>query len=318
MRKLLRQIDSLHHLAVFDAAARHGSFTRAAEELNVSQPAISQSIRKLEAAIGVTLFRRLHRSIALTDAGAMLAHDVAEAFGRVQATVSHLGALGHSDHVTLSVSTAFANYWMVPRLQAFRERYPSLDLRLQTTDKELDLAQEGISLGVRRGKGDWAGYDTALIAKERLIAIASPAWIVAHGAPVDPAALAKAPLITLEEPFRARPSWRDWFAHFGVDYRDSGAGLRLNDYALVLQATIAGEGIAMGYAHVTRGLIEQGLLTPLGGWAYETDQGYYLVWSDRSEISENAAIVRDWIVDAAGQARLKAPERSSEMQLRRP
>ncbi len=310
MQNLLRQIDSLHHLAAFDAAARHGSFTRAAKELNVSQPAISQSIRKFEAAIGVALFRRLHRSIALTDAGAILAHDVAEAFGRVQATVSHLGALGASDHVTLSVSTAFANYWMVPRLQAFRELYPDLDLRLQTTDKELDLTHEGISLGVRRGKGKWAGYDGALIAQEKLIAIASPAWIAANNAPTDPTALVKAPLITLEEPFRARPSWRDWFAHFDVDYRDKGAGLRLNDYALVLQATMAGEGVAMGYAHVTAGLIEQGLLSPLGNWEYTTDQGYHLVWSNRSELSANAVIVRDWILDAVRHTSLKAPARS--------
>ena len=119
--------------------------------------------------------------------------------------------------------------------------------------------------------------------------------------PPTPPRWRKAPLITLEEPFRTRPSWRDWFANFGVDYRDSGAGLRLNDYALVLQATMAGEGVALGYAHVTTGLIAQGLLTPLGGWEYMTGQGYHLVWSNRSELSVNAAIVRDWIRDAVRQ-----------------
>ncbi|MEM7059946.1 MAG: LysR substrate-binding domain-containing protein [Pseudomonadota bacterium] len=297
MQQLLRQIDSLHHLAAFDAAARHGSFTQAAQELNVSQPAVSQSIRKLEAAIGVKLFHRQHRSISLTDAGALLAYDVAEAFGRLQSTVSHLGQLGRTDHVTLSVSTAFANYWMVPRLQAFHERFPGLELRLQTTDKELDLALEGISLGVRRGSGTWDGYDAALIAWERLLVVASPRWVANHGEPSSIADLAQAPLIHLEEPFRERPSWRNWFRYFGVDYRDSGAGLRLNDYALVLQAAMAGEGIAMGYAHVVEGLAAQGLLRPLGGWEFETGLGYYLVWSDRRDLSENAEIVRSWILD---------------------
>ncbi|MEM6624184.1 MAG: LysR substrate-binding domain-containing protein [Pseudomonadota bacterium] len=299
MRDLLRRIDSLHHLAAFDAAARHGSFTRAAAELNVSQPAISQSIRKLEAAIGVKLFRRLHRSIALTDAGAMLAYDVAEAFGRVHATVSHLGRLGASDHVTLSVSTAFANYWMVPRLQAFHQRYPGLDLRLQTTDKELDLAQEGISLGVRRGKGQWEGYAARLLAQECLPVVASPRWIAAHGMPATVADLMQAPLIHLEEPYRERPSWTDWFRHHGASYRDTGAGLRLNDYALVLQAAMAGEGIALGFQHVVEGLIGQGLLTQAGPWQMRTGLGYYLLWSDRGQLSRDAGIVRDWMLEDA-------------------
>ena len=298
MKELLRQIDSLHHLAAFEAAARQGSFTRAAKELNVTQPAISQSIAKLEAAIGVALFLRRHRSIALTDAGERLAHDVTEGFGRIQETVRHLSRLAGSDHVTLSVSTAFANYWMVPRLQAFHQAHPDIDLRVQTTDKELDLAQEGISLGVRRGRGDWPVYDAALIARERLSALAAPRWIARHGRPETPPDLARLPLIHLEEPFRARPSWRDWFRAFGVDYRDKGEGLRLNDYALVLQAAMAGEGVALGYAHVTERLIADGLLTPVGPWRHETDQGYWLVWSARSPLSDQAASVRDWILSA--------------------
>ncbi|MGB0507956.1 MAG: LysR substrate-binding domain-containing protein [Pikeienuella sp.] len=299
MRELLKQIGSLHHLTAFEAAARHGSFTRAAEELNVSQPAISQSIRRLEAAIGVPLFQRGHRSITLTDAGELLAHDVVEGFQRILSTVKHLNRLGETDHVTLSVSTAFANYWMIPRLQAFHDRHPLVDLRLQTTDKELDLAQEGISLGVRRGHGEWRGYESALIAPERLVVVASPAWLSGHGPVADPAALSRLPLIHLEEPYRARPSWTDWFKAHGVAYRDTGGGLRLNDYALVLQATMAGEGAAMGYHHVLGNLLEQGLLTRVGTWEHMTGVSYHLVWSSRTPLSANAVEVRDWVLERA-------------------
>ena len=246
------------------------------------------------------LFRRLHRSIALTDAGALLAHDVAEAFGRLQATVTHLGRLGATDHVTLSVSTAFANYWMVPRLQAFRERYPNLDLRLQTTDKELDLAHEGLSLGVRRDlEGQWEGYDSALLAPERLQVVAAPSWLAAHPEPLTMDTLAGAPLIHLEEPFRERPGWADWFAHYGIGYRDSGSGLRLNDYALVLQAAMAGEGVALGFQHVTEGLVSQGLLAPVGPWEFVTGRGFFLVWSNRQEIPGITRAVRDWMLEDA-------------------
>ena len=296
MRNLLQHIESLHHLAAFEAAARHESFTRAAAELNVSQPAISWSIRRLEAAIGVQLFQRQHRSVTLTDAGELLAHDVGMSFDRILATVSHLRRLSESDHVTLSVSTAFANFWMVPRLQAFHEKHPGIDLRLQTTDKELDLAQEGIALGVRRGTGSWSGYAAGLIAEEGLIAVASPGWVEANGLPESPGHVAALPLIHLEEPYRKRPSWRDWFAGFDVEYRDTGGGLRLNDYALVLQAAMAGEGVAMGYVHVTRSLMAQNLLKPVGPWEHRTGLGYHLVWSDRTHLSDNATIVRDWIL----------------------
>lgn len=296
MKDLLKHIESLHHLAAFEAAARHESFTRAAAELNVSQPAVSWSIRRLEAAIGVPLFQRQHRSVTLTDAGELLAHDVSMGFDRILATVSHLKRLSESDHVTLSVSTAFANFWMVPRLQAFHEQHPSIDLRLQTTDKELDLAQEGIALGVRRGTGAWNGYSSGLIADEHLLAVASPGWIEAHGEPRTPEDITLLPLIHLEEPYRQRPSWRDWFAGFGVEYRDTGGGLRLNDYALVLQAAMAGEGVAMGYLHVTKSLIAQNLLKPVGSWERLTGLGYHLVWSDRTQLSENAVTVRDWIL----------------------
>ncbi|MEM6422042.1 MAG: LysR substrate-binding domain-containing protein, partial [Pseudomonadota bacterium] len=189
-----------------------------------------------------------------------------------------------------------ANYWMVPRLQDFHRRHPGIDLRLQTTDKELDLAQEGISLGVRRGTGHWPGYAAGLIAEERLFAVASPRWIAANP-PVETAeALRAARLIHLEEPYRIRPSWGDWFAQLGLPYRDAGDGLRLNDYALVLQAAMAGEGIAMGYAHVTEHLIAQGLLARVGPWDWRTGQGFHVVWSDRSALSANAAAVRDWIL----------------------
>lgn len=298
MIELLKSIESLNHLSAFEASARLGSFTNAARELGVSQPAISQSVRKLEAAIGTKLFHRRHRIITLTNAGEMLNNDVAQGFDRILATVKHLQQQQRGQHVTLSVSTAFANYWMVPRLQKFHYSHPNIDLRLQTTDKDLDLAQEGISLGVWRGSGKWPGYHSALIAKETLIAVASPQWLDNNG-PIDRLEqLQTAQLINLEEPYRTRPTWSDFFRHFGAKYKDKGQGLRLNDYALVLQAVMAGEGISMGWHHVTSKLIKAGLLTQVGPWQWDNNQGFYLVWSENSILSPDASSVRDWLIAA--------------------
>ncbi len=299
MQKLIRSIESLKHLSAFEASARLCSFTLAAKELGVSQPAISQSVRKLEDAIGTKLFQRRHRIITLTDAGEMLKNDVSQGLGRIFTTIEYLRNQRRGVHVTLSVSTAFANYCMVPRLQDFHKQHPDIDLRVQTTDKDLDLAQEGISLAIFSGNGTWAGYGSTLIAKESLMAVASPTWLEKHGGTNDIKALKTAQLINLEEPYRARPTWADFFLHYGVQYHDLGHGLRLNDYALVLHAVMAGEGVSLGWEHVTRRMIDANLLAQVGPWAWETGAGFYLVWSDTADLSDDAKAVRDWIVGSA-------------------
>jgi len=287
---------SLNHLAAFEASARLLSFTKAAEELGVSQPAVSQSIRRLEAAIGIKLFKRNHRIISLTDAGEVLKVDVFQGLEQIERSIKQLQSRSKGKHVTLTVSSAFAHYWLVPRLQDFRENHPHIDLRMQQTDLDLDLAQEGISLALWRGDGNWRGYESSLLAAESISALASPAWLAKNG-PVDSLeALKKCRLITLEEPHRYRPQWKDFFAAFGESYSDDGAGLRLNDYALVLQAGLAGEGVVFGWHHITQQLVDAGLLVQIGDWRWNSDAGFYLVWSENIEFDQDAVTTRAWIM----------------------
>jgi DNA-binding transcriptional LysR family regulator len=311
MRELERNLGSVRNLVVFEAAARLGSFSGAAAELGVTQPAVSQAVRRLENAIGVRLFQRSHRAIALTDAGARLHEDVADGFARILATARQIGRAGQREHVTVLASTAFATWWMVPRLAEFRATHPSVDLRLETLDKDLDISAEATSLAVRRGNGRWPGYESALIAPERLAPVASPAFL-ARRAPLRRALdLGSWPLIHLDEPHRYRPGWREYFAEFAVRYSDAGGGLRLNDYALVLQAAMAGEGVALGWMHVCARPLAQGWLQTLGPWEWHTGDGFYLVWSATQSISPHAAVVRDWILaEAATSPPIRAvPER---------
>jgi len=296
MKKLQNLLLSLNHLAAFEASARLLSFTKAAEELGVSQPAVSQSIRRLEAAIGIKLFKRNHRIIALTDAGEVLKVDVFQGLEQIERSIRQLQSRGKGKHVTLTVSSAFAHYWLVPRLQDFRDKHPQIDLRMQQTDLDLDLAQEGISLALWRGNGNWRGYESSLLAAESISALASPAWLAENG-PVDSlAALKKCRLVTLEEPHRYRPEWKDFFAAFGEPYIDDGTGLRLNDYALVLQAGLAGEGVVFGWHHITKRLVDAGLLVQIGNWRWDSDAGFYLVWSKNIEFDQDAETVRTWIM----------------------
>lgn len=202
MQNLRRLVPSLGGLVVFEAAGRLGSFTRAGRELGMSQAAVSYAVRQLEEALGMPLFARQHRRVELTTAGERFHRDVSMGLFHITQSAQALRQERGGKHVTLSTSTAFASYWMLPRLAAFREAHPDIDLRMQTTDRDVDLAAENITLGVRRGDGQWAAYDCALLARERLSAIASPGYLEQNGRPRKPEDLLAHRLIHLEEPYR--------------------------------------------------------------------------------------------------------------------
>lgn len=307
MRELRRLVHSPHHLFVFEVCGRLLSFTRAAEELGVSQPAVSLAIRQLEDAIGQDLFERRHRAIRLTDAGERFFNEVSTSFERLLQAAREVNRSDDADLVTLSISTAFANYWVMPRMTRLHKSYPNIDLRLQVVDKDVDLEYENVSLGIRRGRGSWSGYESVSIAREEIYAVASPAYLTSNPRPKTVEDLLEHQFIHLEEPFRPRPTWRDWFQSFDIEFVDKGEGLRLNDYALVIQAAMAGEGVAIGWRHVTESLIKKRLLVPVLAQSYITGEEFHLIWSEKTELSQPAQQVRDWIIEeskAAAMVRL--------------
>ena len=299
MKELRRLIHSPHHLFVFEVCGRMLSFTQAANELGVSQPAVSLSIRQLEQAIGQPLFDRQHRRIRFTEAGEKLYVEVSSGFERILHRIEEINRKPTPALVTLSISTAFANYWVMPRLSGLHRSHPGIDLRLQVVDKDLDLEHENVSLGIRRGRGNWSGYQSRSIAHEELLAVASPAYLEKHGVAKSPQQLLTHQFIHLEEPFRPRPKWIDWFSAMQVEFVDKNEGLRLNDYGLVLQAAIAGEGIALGWRHVVESLMQSNLLLPAVKQSWVTGEEFHLIWSDKTTLSASAEQVRDWIISEA-------------------
>lgn len=298
MESLRSLIGSPSALFAFEAAARLGSFTAAGRELNVTQAAVSFAVKQLEESLGVALFLRHHKRIELTDVGERFFHDLAIGLAHIRRSAEEMRRLRRDRHVTLSVSTGFATYWMVPRLAAFRVAHPDVDLRLQTSDKDVELSAEGIDLGTRRGDGAWPDYETALLAPEEIYPVCSPAYLGDRGA-LDLPALARLDLIHLEEPFRPRPTWVDWFAAKGYAWSDNGGGLRLNDYALVLQAASEGEGVALGWHHQAVELVRRGRLVRPIADSLVTGLGIYVLWPKRARLSPAALIVRDWLLAQA-------------------
>jgi len=299
MHDLRRVVPSLNALFAFEAAARLGSFSNAAAELNVTQAAISYSVRRLETFLGSPLFIREHRRIALTENGRKLYNDVSIGMTHIARSIETIQDIRSGRHVTLSVSTAFAAYWMLPRLARLRQDHPQLDMRLQTTDKDVDLGAEGISLGIRRGDGAWPNYESRLFMPEEIYPVCSPDYLAAAGAIETVADLPDHKLVHLEEPYRPVPDWRDWLGSRGIDAATTSEGLRLNDYALVLQAALDGQGIALGWQHLVQDLLAAGRLVRPVDDRMIGDQGFYVVWPRGLALAQDTLALRDWLLAEA-------------------
>ena len=295
MRNILKLIASPRNLFIFEAAARLESFTLAGRELGMQQPSISAAIKQLEAALEVRLFDRGHRRITLTNAGLRFYADISQALRSIENAAEAVHHMGRSEYVTLNSSSAFSYYWMMPKLHSLRQLHPEIDLRLQNSIHEPNLDAENISIAVRIGHGDWPDCHSDKLAEEVIFPVASPKVMAASPNLRTIPNLLHERLIHLEEPVRLRPTWREWFAFHGLHNVQISEGMRLNDYALVLQAAQSGEGFAFGWEHTVRDLIDNQLLAAREDWAWHTGRGVYLVWSKTRPLSENAAKVRDWI-----------------------
>jgi len=306
MRALRRLLPSLNHLYVFEAAARLGSFSAAANELGVSQPAVSNRIRHLESELGAVLFYRERRGISLTAQGEAFFRDTSLALSQVLVSVQGLSAPQVDDSsVTLAVSTAFATYYLLPRTRALRLLHPGITLQVQATDAEVDLDGGGFDIAILLGRGPWPGHDVAAVAPERIRPVASPTVVEALGGPLGLSDLAQAPLLHLFEPYEhKRMSWPSWFELAGSPVRElPPPTLAFNDYQVILQAAMTGEGIALGWTHIVDDLVQQGLLAWASDIMVETDHPFCIVQSKDRLPTPSTQLVTEWLINEMASTR---------------
>ncbi|KQV43743.1 MULTISPECIES: LysR substrate-binding domain-containing protein [unclassified Rhizobium] len=309
METFRRLLPSASSLVVFEAAGRHQNFTRAAQELGMTQAAVSYAVRGLEDQLGVPLFHRVHRAVHLTEAGEKFHADVTLGLSRIQKSAEDIRAKKRETNVTLAASTAFASMWMLPRLAQLRADLPEIDLRIQTSVRDIDLEEEPIPLGVRGGDpASWPRYHAALLAPEVIVPVATPAFVEANGTPASPADLVRHRLIHLEEPVRQACDWPEWFASAGISYPPQSRRLAINDYVLVVQAVLAGEGVALGWQHLIERQMRSGALVPVGGHVLETGLAFYVVWPRSRELNHQARRVRDWLLEEGRKEREDSAE----------
>ena len=234
-------------LRVFEAAARSGSFARAADELGISAGAVSQHIRAIEEFAGQPLFRRLGRGVELTPAGqAAFAHAGAALEEMLEAGRAMRAAL-RGRRVSISAAPSFASKWLIPRLDKFQEQHPDVEVRLSADMTLTDFSGSDMDLAVRYGPGGYDGLYSERLMTELVVVVCSPRLLEAHGKLHTPADLTGAPLIHDDSPERdpTCPSWAMWFAARGIRRTDVERGLRFNQSSLAIEAAVGGKGLAL-------------------------------------------------------------------------
>jgi LysR family glycine cleavage system transcriptional activator len=296
------QQPAMGNLITFEAAARTGSFTRAAEELAISQPAVSHAMRALEAELGVDLFERRHKGVQTTDAGRHLLEQLTQGLTLIDQALRDLRGMTTGHQVTLAVSTATATWWLLPRIARFKQLHPDIALRCITTDTDLDLEREHIDLAITLGNGDFGQYQCWHFVDEEIFPVCSAAFVQRSGPLRDLSALTRATLLHLEERYRPRLDWQGWLARFGVKLGRGNKVFRFNDYSIVLQAAIEGQGVALGWRHLVAPLIAQGLLVRPFAQSVTTDQPIQIVASGKGSLRGDVVYLRDWLIGEANVA----------------
>src|SRR5829696_2709192 len=196
---MLRRLPPLNALKAFETAARHESFTRAAEELCVTQGAVSHQVKALEAALGLKLFIRERQRLVITEAGREYLTVVRDAFDRIALGTERLTQRQKSGVLTISTSPDFAAKWLVHRLGRFVETHPEIDLRISATLHHVDFAREDVDMAVRHGEGNWPGLDVVRLCSEELFAVCSPDLVSGWNRNPEPADVLKFPLLHLDD-----------------------------------------------------------------------------------------------------------------------
>lgn len=272
-----RLIPSLTALVEFEAAARLGSFTRAADELGVTQPAVSRQVRMLEDLLGVPLFLRHHRAIVLTGEGETLYAVVAESMQRIAGAFDRITSGQTTQEVVLATTAAFSRFRLMPRLADLRRAQPGLRLRLTTQMFTADLRHNEVDLAVRYGNGNWSDGTSVLLYNEEVFPVCSPGWLRTNQTPHSLAELAKAPLIESMATSEGWMGWDEWFQLAGVPKQKLDYTLQCSLYTDAIQATLLGHGVALGWSCMLHELVQSGELVRLTTVSVQSRKAYYAV-----------------------------------------
>lgn len=306
MTSLRSRLPPANGLVVFEAAARHLNFTRAAAELSVTQAAVSRQIQGLEEHLGVALFHRGHRALKLTRGGARLHKAVAMGLEHIADTAAEIGRVRNPWEVTVSSSVTFASYWLMSRVAKFRSAHPEVELRLVASAPVSDLVSAGIDLAVRYGHGAWPGMEAIHLLDNEIFPVCAPSYLSGRPPLGTPVGLLGETLLHLVEYDRNWVTWGSWLRAFGVEQAPAGRGLEFDNYLILIQAALDGQGIALGGARLAEDFLARGALVRPVEATLSSERAFHLVIPAQVTLSPAAALFRDWILAEARRGRASA------------
>ena len=285
-----RLIPSTSMLMAFEAAARAGSFTAAAQELNLTQGAISRQVSALEEQLGVSLFVRSGKMVRLSEAGTIYAKEVRSALKAIRDASLNAISDPQGGILNLAILPTFGMRWLMPRFPEFLKENPQITVNFASKLSPFDFRNENLHAAIHFGQADWPSADCTYLMDEVTIPVAAPS-LLADRHPSSPADIATLPLLHLE----TRPNaWQDWFHQNGIDATKSG-GTVFEQFALVTQAAIAGMGAALLPKFLIKPELERGELIQLIDAPLKSDDGYYLVTPTHHATNAPVAALREWL-----------------------
>lgn len=296
----MHRLPPLNALRAFEAAARHLSFKEAAQELNVTPGAVSQQVKSLEDWLGTKLFHRLTRALTLTPAGQAALPELTEGFDRLVSAVERMARHSDGTELSVSVSPSFGALWLVPRLDRFRALHPEIEIRIDGTDKRVDIARGEADVAIRYGPGGYRDVRVDTLFPQFNAPVCSPALIEGTAPLRTPQDLSHHTLLHIDWK-DAEASWRMWLLAANAASVDSTKGPRFSEESMAVQAAIDGHGVALVGDKLVSDHIAAGRLIYPFGAEHRTPLtfAYHVLTRHSDDMSSNVACFREWLLAEA-------------------
>jgi LysR family glycine cleavage system transcriptional activator len=286
------RLPSLNGLRAFEAVARHMSFTKAAEELNVTQTAVSHQIRRLEAELGVPLFLRLNDGLALSEDGQAYLPGIRAAFHELRYSTEQLLESRDKSVLTISTLVSFASKWLLPRLPSFQQAFPAIDVRISASTERVDFRKDAIDAAIRYGRGDWKGLRADFLMSDEVFPVCSPALTKTLRAPAD---LANHTLLQVSGVTAG--DWGAWLRAAGQPLQLAEGPRMTFDLAMMaVQAAVDGQGVCIGRSTYVEDDLRAGRLVAPFGLRLKDELGFYLVTPHETAESKKIVAFRAWLL----------------------
>jgi LysR family glycine cleavage system transcriptional activator len=290
-----RKMPALNALKAFEVAGSTGSFTRAAELLNVTQSAISRQVRQLEVHLGESLLERRHHHLELTSAGRILLRAVHQSFDKIEMTVRNIQQKTHPNRLRINAPPTFTSRWLIPRLGRLREKHPELELSISTRRQDSLVETSTLDCAIRFGDGEWDGLNSSLLMQEQHIAVCAPSLYAQErdGQSIDLNRLTLLHVLARED--QRYLTWQHWLDAARITDVDTQYGYEFDLLDLAIRAAIDGLGITIADWHMVAKELATGQLTQVLGVHVVGHQSYWLVTRPKQVLQPQLQIFSQWL-----------------------